>query len=88
MEKGGARVIEKGGRAKWYTKEKKRKKEGATDITPIVDIPKRPRLRIAVGRDARVVEAHDGDPRLQVRLVRHAADVDNHRCGTGGGRER
>lgn len=54
-----------------------------TNVPAAVDVPEGARLGVAVRSHARVVEADDGDAGLQVRLVAHAADVNDDRGGLG-----
>lgn len=49
-----------------------------TYIPPIIYAPKRPGLAVAIRRHAGIIKLGDGDARAEVRLVRHAADVDHH----------
>lgn len=65
---------------------KKRNVTQRTDIPPVIQRPKRAGLGVAIGRHGRVVEADDGDARLQVRLALHAADVDDDGDGALGAR--
>lgn len=48
-----------------------------TYISPLVQIPKRTRLGIAIRRDRRVIKANNGNAGRKIRLVRHAADIDD-----------
>lgn len=64
-------------------RKKTKTKKKLTDVSSLVDIPEGSGPSIAVGGDARVVEADDGDAGLEVGLVVHAADVDDDGGGLG-----
>ena len=51
--------------------------EELTNVPAAIDAEESPRLGVTVRGHARVVEADDGDTRLEGRLVAHATDVDD-----------